>query len=133
MGLIGLQSALGRGAPLVTIVVRFRSDVDPVAATERINKTYEDFDLFPQPWYDDPQSRVGSATKESLARLFEWHLKRVPLERYDEASNTWGHWPNLFRWEEVDAPNLAHCELGSLIESIGMSQPGPDDNGQWWE
>jgi hypothetical protein len=133
MGTTGLNEALSRGAPLVEVTVTFRADVDPIVATERINRQFSDFDLYPRPWYDDARLRVGSATKEALERLFGWRLKRVPLERYDKATGTWSHWTDCYRWEEINQPVLDHAGLGEMIESIGMSQPGADDDGQWCE
>jgi hypothetical protein len=132
MGVSGLDAAHGRGAPLIDVRVKFRDDVDAVGATKRINATFDDFHLHPRPWYDQRQVRVGSATKEALERLFGWRLKRVPLERYDVATGAWGHWPDVYRWEEVCRPELDRSDAGSLMESIEMSQPGADDNGQWW-
>ena len=133
MGATGLQAALNRGAPLADVTVEFREGVDAVAATDRINATFEDFDLNTRPWYDQPRLRVGTATAEALERLFEWRLKRMRLERYDEATGTWGHWPDAYRWEETSSPDLSRSELGGLIQSIELSQPGADDSGQWWE
>jgi hypothetical protein len=133
VGVAGLKAAYDRGEPLVDVTVQFRADVDPVAATDRINAECEDFDLYPPPWYDQPRLRVGSATRAALERLFGMRLKRVRLERYDEASGTWGHWPNAWRWEQVGGPDLGCSAVASLIESIGLSQPGQGDNGQSWE
>ena len=55
------------------------------------------------------------------------------LERYDEATCTWGHWPNAWRWEQVRGPDLCCSEVASLVESIDLSQPGQGDDGQPWE
>jgi hypothetical protein len=133
MGVSGLKAAHDRGEPLVEITIQFRPDVDPVAATERINAHCEDFDLYPWPWYDQPRVRVGSATRAALERLFGMRLKRVRLERYDEGTGTWGHWPNGWWWEQVSDPDLRCSEVADLIENIGLSQPGQGDYGQPWE
>jgi hypothetical protein len=133
MGVSSLKAAHDRGEPLVEVTVQFRADVDPVAATERINAECEDFDLYPRPWYDQPRLRVGSATRAALERLFGMQLKRVRLERYDEVTGTWGHWPNAWRWEQVGGPDLGCSALASMIRSIGLSQPGQGDDGQPWE
>jgi hypothetical protein len=83
------------------------------------------------PWYNDPRLRTGSATKEALERLFGWRLKRVPLPRFDEQTRTWGHWPNVYEWAEISPP-VRH-PIEGIIKSIGTSQPGSGDNGQWYE
>jgi hypothetical protein len=133
MGVAGLKSALARGEPLVEVTVQFRAGVDAAAATDRIDIECEDFDLYPRPWYDQPHVRVGSATRAALERLFGLKLVRVRLERYDEATGTWGHWPNAWRWEQVSGPDLTRSAVGELVESVGLSQPGQGDDGQPWE
>ena len=133
MGTAGLCRALERGAPLVAIVAQLCDGIDFAAATEEINAVADDFDLHPGDWYARPGYRIGSATKEALVRLLGWHLVRVALDRYDEESGTWGKWPNTFRWEELDEPRLSLFPLHGLIESIGSTQPGADDDGQWYE
>jgi len=132
MGIRGLAGALERGAPLAEIVVRFRDGVDFAAATRAFNALGDDIDLYEQPWYDDPALRVGSATKEALERLFAWRLSRVPLERYDEAAGVWSTWPGVYRWEELSQPRIP-SELGEVVETIGLSQPGAHDHGQYYE
>ena len=133
MGTAGLERALSHGAPLAEIVVRFHEGIDAVAATNAFNALGDDIDLHLRPWYDDPALRVGSATKEALERLFGWRLIRVPLDRYDEATGTWGKWPNAFRWEELNSPEHLPPSVAALVQSIGISQPGADDDGQWYE
>jgi hypothetical protein len=133
MGTVGLDRALARGAPLVEIHVRFRSDVDAVSATEAFNSLGDDIDLYARPWDNALQKRHGSSTKEALARLFGWNLARVPLERYDEATGEWGTWPNTFRWKEINKPQFFPPVVADLIESIGFVDPGADDDGQWCE
>ncbi|MFO0800483.1 MAG: hypothetical protein U0804_23695 [Gemmataceae bacterium] len=133
MGIAGLKAAFDRGEPLCEVTVAFRRNVDAVAATEAINAACDDFDLHPKPWYNIPQNRLGSATRGALERLFGMRLLRVRLERYDEATGTWGHWPNAWRWEQVGDPDFGRSEWGSLIERIGLSQPGHGDDGQPWE
>jgi len=133
MGVIGLQAVLDRGAPLIDITITFRDEVDAAVATERINLTIDDFNLHAHPWHQQQQLRAGTATKEALERLFGWRLKRVPLPRYDEETGRWDHFPDSYLWAEVNTPDLARSEVGSFIESIGLSQPGQDDVGQWWE
>jgi hypothetical protein len=132
VGTAGLHRALERGAPLVEIVVRFRSGVDYIAATASLNALGDDIDLYPRPWYDEPALRVGSATKEALERLFEWRLVRAPLSRNHEAIGEWGVWPDTYYWKELNEPTLP-SDIASIVETIGISQPGADDDGQWYE
>lgn len=81
----------------------------------------DDFHLTPRPWYGDPHLRMGSATKEALERLFGWQLKRVLLAGRSD----------VYCWGEV-SPVLRHPVEG-VIQTIGMSQPAADDDGQWYE
>ena len=123
MGTSGFQAALLRGEPLADFTVVFRVGVDAVSATERINALANDFDLFPKPWYDDPRLRAGSATRDALERMFGWRLRRSP-----------GPGNNLgFMWEEVTRPTCYPPGLEALIERMGLTQPGRDDDGQWYE
>lgn len=133
MGTTGLDAALTRGAPLVEIVVRFREGIDAPTATRAFNELGDDINLASGAWYDDPLLRVGSTTKEALVRLFGWYLTRVPLERYDAETDTWGHWPDVYRWEVIGTPAFYPESVRDLVASISVTQPGQDDNGQWYE
>jgi hypothetical protein len=68
-----------------------------------------------------------------LERLFGLRLMRVRLERYDEATGTWSHWHDAFRWEQVGGPDFGRSEVGRLIASVGLAVPGQGDDGQVWE
>jgi hypothetical protein len=133
MGTAGLDHAIRQGAPLVDVVVRFREGVNYTEATQCLNTLADDFDLLTRPWYDEPALRIGSATKEALERLFGWRLIRVSLERYFEETGQWGTWDDVYRWEEVSGPKRYPEPVADLIESIWISQPGSDDEGQWYE
>lgn len=123
MGTSGFQAALLRGEPLADVTVVFRVGVDAMSATERINLLASDFDLRRKPWYDDPRLRIGTGTRDALERMFGWRLRRSPLPGNKV----------VFRWEEVTRPTSYPPGLEELIESIGLSQPGADDDGQWYE
>jgi len=131
MGETLLYTAVGKGIPLVEVNLLLVEGIDCIAATAQLNTLAEDFHLDHRPYCNDPRLRIGSATKEALERLFGWRLKRVPLPRYDEATKTWGHWPDTYLWEEVSP--VVRYPIEGIIHSIGMSQPGTDDNGQWYE
>ena len=121
MGETALYDAIRKGAPLVEFTVCFVDGIDYAAATEQINALADDFHLNPGPWYDNPRLRLGSATKEALERLFGWRLKRVPLTSQSD----------VYCWAEV-TPVQRHPVAG-VIQSIDLSQPGADDEGQWYE
>jgi hypothetical protein len=118
---------------LVEITVSFVDGVDYRAATEAVNKLSDQLHLDTGDWYNRPSLRVGSATREALELLFGWRLIRVPLERFDDATKTWGHWSDTFRWAESQPLQRYPAEVAGLIASIGYSQPGADDEGQWCE
>ena len=126
MGTAGFQTALFRGEPLADVVVAFRAGVDGVSATERINALADDFDLHPRPHYGDPRRRLGTGTREALGRLFGWWLRRATVPGQPHAQP-------IFWWEEVAPPGRCPPGLEGVIESIGLTQPGADDDGQWYD
>ena len=126
MGTEGLYIAVKAGAPLVEIVVRFYDSVDAKEATDKFNSLGVDIHLQEMDWYNDSHLRVGAATKEALDRLFSWKLKRV----HTGPPNNPGP---IFMWEEIGPPERYPEEVARLIKSIGFSQPGSDDEGQWYE
>ncbi|HEY2584434.1 MAG TPA: hypothetical protein VGI81_01570 [Tepidisphaeraceae bacterium] len=122
MGVDGFKTAFARGEPLADVTVVFRPGVDGVAATQRLNALADDFDLHPSPYYNDPRMRLGTATKMALQRLFGWRIQRAPLP------GGAGYW-----WTTVTEPSRYPDGCESLIERMGLSQPGADDDGQWLE
>jgi hypothetical protein len=130
MGKAGLDRAVAEGQPLVEIVVRFRDGVDYREATDLFNQLADDIELHPGDWYSDPAFRVGTATKRALERLFGFGISRVNLERFDESTGTWDTWPDVYRWEVVTGAQQFPATLTDLIQDIGVSQPGADDDGQ---
>lgn len=132
MGTSGLHRALERGAPLVDVVVQLHDALDFVRATDEINALADDFHLQAGDWHGIPGCRIGTATREALERLLGWRHVRVALERYDEASGRWSLWPDAFRWQEQNEPRVDRFPLAGVIRSIGTTQPGGDDEGQWY-
>jgi len=132
MGAERLSRARAAGAPLVEVVVRFHPGVDTADAPRRFDALGDDFVLWPGDWHGDPSLRVGTATPEALERLFGWRLARVPMERYDEAAGRWGTWDHVHRWQEMNRPQHFPAEIGERIESIWLTQPGADDDGEPW-
>jgi len=125
MGAVGLQVALLRGEPLADVVVTFRAGVDGASATRQINALADDFDLCPPPYYS-PQMRIGTATRDALERMFGWKLRRAEVPGQPST-------PPLYWWEEVSSPSRYPPGLQEVIESLGLSQPGVEDDGQWYE
>jgi hypothetical protein len=132
MGTDGLHRALARGAPLIDVVVRFRDGIRAAEATLRINALADDFDLHPGDGYGNPLVCLGTATAEAMERLFGWRITRVPLERHDEAAGTWGVWDEYFRWDDAGGPLRYPDGIAELIDDLGITQPGADDDGQPW-
>jgi hypothetical protein len=114
-----LYQTVREGTPLIEFTFEFAEGVDPVSATDRLNVLAEDFHIDPKPLHDDPMHRIGSATKESLERLFGWQLGRKLTA---PGSGT-------YLWTELSPP----LRLPPEFKSIGLSQPGADDDGQWYE
>lgn len=132
MGTSGLDKAVKSGAPLVEVTIKFNEGIDYVAATTLINSLSEELHLHEQPWYNEPRLRVGSATKESLEKLFGWKLKRIPLVLVSEKTGK-PEETEFYCWDSENEPQYFPNEIEGLIEDIGYSQPGADDEGQWYE
>jgi len=133
MGVAGLHRALAKNAPLIDVVVQLQDGLDYPRVTEEVNALADDFDLHAGDWYGIPGCRSGTATAEALERLLGWRHVRIPLPRYDEATDSWGTWPDDFCWQELNQPQLDRFPLAGVIQSIGSTQPGADDDGQWYE
>lgn len=121
MGENGLTEAIRKGAPLLEVTVQFVDGVDYGEVTNLLNGLADDFHLTPKPWYGRPELRVGFATKEALERLFGWRFKRVPIAGHSE----------FYCWAEVSP--VQRYPVPGVIRSIGVSQPGSNDDGQWHE
>ena len=122
MGTAAFQPAIDRGEPLADVSITFREGVDYVAATASINSLTEDFDLHPPPYYDNPRWRIGTSTKPALERLFGWRIERAKPPGYP-----------CYIWVEIAPPARYPPGLEKLIENMGLSQPGADDDGQPYE
>lgn len=125
-----LDEAVAAGEPLIDIVVLFKEGVDYDVATATVNRLGPDIDLDSRHWYDDPRSRTGQVTAEGALRLFGTRVTRVHLERWNpEARKYDGVHDNVFRWDSVEITQWP-CELTAYVESIGITQPGANDDGQ---
>lgn len=75
-------------------------------------------------------SAIMDATKEALDRLFGWRLRRVLPSGFQcmqgESVETL---TGVFSWEEVVPICHMPTELVDLVESMSLSQPGTNDNG----
>lgn len=124
-----LDEAVAAGEPLISIVVEFKEGIDYDLATAAVNSLGPDIELSKGHWYNIPRLRVGAMTAEAAFRLFSARFRRVPLERWDPQTRSYdGVHSDTFIWDTTthitDWPDELH------IKSIGISQPGADDNGQ---
>ena len=122
MGTTEFQFAIDRGEPLADVTVVFQDGVDAIKATDRMNTLAEDFDLYTKPWYDDPRMRSGTATKAALERLFGWRIVRTQVAEHSG-----------YMWTTEIEPNRWPDGFETAITSIGLSQPGADDDGQRYD
>lgn len=73
----------------------------------------------------------GDATKEALERLFGWILVRDHKPRWDAVKQRYdGVHADVYWWKEVQLPQFYPESLQGRIESMGISQPGTNDDGQ---
>jgi hypothetical protein len=114
-----LDEAVSAGEPLIDIVVKFREGVDYDRATAAVNSLGPDVELQAGHWYGIPQLRIGCATAEGALRLFGAHFRRVPLQHSD----------SYFRWSSTEITRWPE-EIAPYVESIGVDQPGANDDGQ---
>ncbi len=125
-----LHDAVSAGEPLIDITVRFKDGVDCDRATDIANSLGPDLELRKFHWYGDPALRTGEVTAEGAFRLFGVKIRRVPLAKWDPTQNKHdGVHENFFRWDGVQITSWPD-ELIPLVKSIGMTQPGADDDGQ---
>jgi hypothetical protein len=125
-----LDEAVAAGEPLIEIVVRFREGVDYGLATAAVNSLGPDIEIDTRHWYGNPRLRVGAMTAEAALRLFCARFARVPLERWNRETRSYdGVHSEYFRWDSTEITQWPE-ELAPLVEAIGVSQPGSDDDGQ---
>jgi hypothetical protein len=125
-----LDEAAAAGEPLIAIVVRFKEGVDYDRATAAVNSLGPDIDLRSAHWYGDPRLRIGAVTAEGALRLFCARFTRVPIERWNPQTRSYdGVHSDSFKWDSTQITRWPD-ELAGFVESIGVSQPGADDDGQ---
>src|SRR6185295_18117095 len=114
-----VYEAANAGEPLIAIVVKFREGVDYDIATTAMNSLGPDFELHVGHWYGSPQLRIGAVTAEGALRLFNARFHRLAME----CPNSGFRWSStkIIRWPDEVVP---------YVESIGITQPGADDDGQ---
>jgi hypothetical protein len=115
-----LDEAAGAREPLIDIVEKFKGGVDYDLATRAVNSLGQDIELYAGHWYGSHQLRIGQVTAEGALRLFIVCFRRVPLERSNSQSFRWSS-TEIVRWPASIAP---------YVESIGITQPGANDDGQ---
>lgn len=121
MGESGLIEAIQEGDPLVEITVEFVNGIEYGKTTELLNRLAGNFHLPLKPWYRRPGLRVGSATNEPLGRVFGGRLKQVPLA---------GH-SGFYCWGAVSP--VQWYSVQGVIKTVGMIQPGANDDAPWYE
>ena len=125
-----LDAAVAAGEPLIDLVVRFVDGVDDMRATALLNGLGDDIEFDERPHYDDRRLRIGQATAEGVLRHFNARFTRVPLERWDaEKGEHVGYWSDSFRWSDTSIKQWPNA-LAGLVKSIGVTQPGANDEGQ---
>ena len=132
MGDILLNKLCESGIPLIEIVVRFKDGVDYEEATKKFNSLGEDIHLHSGDWYNQPNLRVGDASAESLFRLFDWKFHRIPLILQNEETGKFED-SDYFCWEDLKPKNVMPAIMQGIVENISYSQPGSNDQGQWYE
>lgn len=127
-----LDEAVALGEPLIDIVVIFKEGVDYELATAAVNSLGPDIALSPGRWYDNPRWRIGAVTAEGALRLFCARFTRVPLQRWNPKTRSHdGVHDDYFRWSSTEISQWPR-EVTPYLESIGITQPGADDDGQWY-
>jgi hypothetical protein len=125
-----LDEAVAAGEPLIEIEVRFKEGVDYDLATAAVNSLGPDIELHSGHWYGNPRLRIGTVTAEGALRLFCARFTRVPLERWNPQTRSYdGVHDDYFKWDSTQITQWPR-ELAAYVESIGVSQPGADDDGQ---
>jgi hypothetical protein len=125
-----LDDAVAAGEPLIDIVVSFKEGVDYDLATTAVNSLGPDIELDLGHWYGSPRLRIGQVTAEGALRLFDARFTRIPLERWNPQSCAYeGVWSGHFRWSSTKITRWP-SEVGPYVQSIGITQPGANDDGQ---
>ncbi|GAA6137045.1 hypothetical protein NBRC116583_07920 [Arenicella sp. 4NH20-0111] len=132
MGESLLNQLAASNVPLIEIVVRFKEGIDYKNATEQFNSLGEDIHLSGGDWYNQPNLRVGDASAEALFRLFGWKVHRVPLilEGHEKGATTESEY---YCWDELEPQCCLPSTMQDIIGGISFSQPGSNDEGQWYE
>lgn len=113
-----LNEAAQAGEPLIDIVVEFKEGVDYPLAMATMNSLGPDLALHTIHWYGSAKLRIGSVTAEGALRLFNARFRRIPLPTSD-----------LFCWSSTQISQWPE-EVAAFVQSIGITQPGADDEGQ---
>jgi hypothetical protein len=127
-----LYEAVASGEPLIEICVRFKEGVDYDLATAAVNSLGPDIELSSGHWYGDPRLRIGAVTAEGALRLFGARFARVARERWNPQTQSYdGVYSDSFIWSATEIGQWPR-EVMPYLKSICVSQPGADDDGQWY-
>lgn len=109
------------GEPLADFVIIFTKGIDYPKATDILNTLGDDFFVYEKPWHDDPQLRIAVARKPALERIFGWVIERKTLDN------------QIWFWETTVEPFRFPVNVENVIEKMNLSQPGSDDEGQFYK
>ncbi|WP_278471335.1 hypothetical protein [Gimesia maris] len=123
------------GKPLVDFSIHLQPGQSCNEVMHLMNELADDLEISPSHYNepDDPENHSlwGTATREALAREFGWILQRVKFRAGNlEPNQNEGTFENYFLWEEIAPVQYYPESIRGKIESIGMDQPGSDDDGQ---
>lgn len=125
-----LDAAVAAGEPLIDITVSFVDGADGTVATGLLNALGDDIEIDEHPWYGDDGLRIGQVTAEGAFRLFGARFTRVNLDKWKpETQRPEGRHGNVFRWSRTEIVRWPD-ELVGFISSMGITQPGANDDGQ---
>ena len=128
-----LDKLVRKGKPLAEVVVILENGCKKEDILDILDNLSEDVGAQVLPAYF--QSEAGpmnyqlrlDATKEALEREFGWILVRKKI--YDSNEDN-GKYPDGYCWEELNKPQFYPVELKGQILSLGLTQPGANDNGR---
>lgn len=126
------------GKPLIELTASLTLGQSLEVVVRAFNALGPDIEATPSPYASvlrtstPPETQLLSidATREALERLFGWRFARVPAATFVPAAVGRSDPPQGFRWREVCPLQYFPPSLDGRIESIGIFDPGANDDGQ---
>lgn len=125
MGVAGLYLAVSKGQPLAEFNLRFKVGCDVQEAVQLLNSLSDEFETDSGGNYGDPSWSKALATKAGAMAVLGLELRRIPVG--EVAGQT------KYAWNEVNPKREIPEPASRFVESVGLSQPGSNDNGAWCE